>query len=130
MNKEIEEQLLEQLKFKSGLDREKLTELLGYADQLFDGLEQSGSTGNRSFIPVPRWWVKGTPPIWDSVGFEIFLEKDQLLELVKRIDSIPKIKYVLDTIQISPGIVNGPLPDPWKVKGSLGAGPVPDPWLA
>jgi hypothetical protein len=128
MNKEIEQQLLEQLKFKSGLDREKLSELLNYADGLLDGLETGGNPEATSFRPPPRWWIKGTPPVWDSIGFEIYLDKEQILELVNRIDADTRIKYILGKIEISPGFRSGPLPDPWKLKGSLGDGPVPDPW--
>ena len=122
----LEEYLLKQLKYKEGLDKKKLSELVKLATMLFEGSmkpQAKAANGGSAW-----WWmIRGIP--WpDRIVFETILEREQVLELINTIDKLKEVRDVLSSVEITPGLASGPLPDPWKVVGSLGADPQPEPW--
>lgn len=122
----LEEYLLEQLKYKEGLDKKKLSELVKLATMLFEGTENPQAKAAKG---GSAWWwmIRGIP--WpDRIVFETILEREQVLELINTIDKLKEVRHVLSSVEITPGLASGPHPDPWKVTGSLGAHPHPEPW--
>ena len=127
MSENLEEHLLEQLKYKSGLDREKLSELITLATKLFDRVQnQEAKSANMRVFK--RWWIRGIPAP-DGIGFEVIVTREQISELINVIDELSEVRNVINTLEVTPGLVSGPAPPhPWKVTGSLGADPDPHPW--
>jgi hypothetical protein len=126
MMENLEMRLLEQLKYKEGLDTQKLSELVKLATKLFEGIAKPQAKAAK--LSSAWWWmIRGTPRP-DRIAFEVILEREQVLELINTISKLTEVRNVLSSVEISPGLASGPEPDPWKVAGSLGADPTPEPW--
>jgi len=128
----IEEELLYALKFSSGLDRNKLSELVKIATHLFEGVDQKDATsemntgtslGAKSTLSVFRWWIYGVPAL-DRIGFQSTVTEKGIQTIVNNISNKSNVKAALDRIELIPGSISaqgGSQPIPWMVKGSLGA---------
>lgn len=117
---DLEDVLLEQLKYKSGLDRNKLSELVGIATKLLKSVETK-TMGISVEELIPWWWILGTPDP-DRLVFKGILETEQLQGLISAISNMPEVKNALGSLEFTPGLAKE---SAWLVTGSFGAkGPI------
>jgi hypothetical protein len=133
-----EELLMKALKYSSGLDREKLSELVQLATKLLvevrqGSQQQPSSSSSSSRAPTPTtlgyewWWIYGVPVI-DTIGVEAVLKHEEVERLITAIQKMPDVRDVIGPVVLTPGSrVQGPFPEPWKLRTSFGAQKGPGP---
>src|ERR671924_1279011 len=126
-----EELLMKALKYSSGLDREKLSELVQLATKLLvevrrGSQQQPSSSSSSSRAPGPTtpgyewWWIYGVPVI-DTIGVEAVLKHEEVERLITAIQKMPDVRDVMGPVVLTPGArVQGPFPEPWKLRTSFG----------
>jgi hypothetical protein len=126
MNNDLEKELMQSLRYASGLDREKLSELVRLATKLFDSIRKpkAGSDSSKAATQYGNyewWWIYGIPII-EGIAFETVLEHKQVQELISAVSTMSDVKAVMNSLDLTPdGVVQEPEPSPWKVKGAFGA---------
>lgn len=136
-SRSVEELLMKSLRYSSGLDKEKLSELVTLATKLLEEVRRGSQTSSSSKAPQGTsqfyqwWWIYGVPVI-DTIGLEITLGQQEVERLIAVIHKMPDVRDVMGPIELVPSALGQePTPDPWKLRTSFGAkagpGP-PNPW--
>ena len=134
--KDLENELMQSLRYGSGLDREKLSELVRLATKLFDSIRKPKGNDTSSKVAAQSgdyewWWIYGVPII-EGIGFDTVIKQEQVQELITAVSTMPDVRAVMSSLELTPSRAQEPEPGPWKVTGALGAkhDPGPSPWKA
>lgn len=125
---------MKSLRYSSGLDREKLSELVELATKLLGEIRQGSESSAKAAVGPGGynwWWIRGIPVI-DSIGVEATLPQKEVERLIAAVNKMPDVKAVMGPLELTPSdLGQEPTPDPWKVRTYFGAkkSPEPQPWL-